>query len=98
MNYLKNQPRGRIPSEWTPPGKQLLDTILDRDPEDDLAGLPPQYYQKEYEETWIGECGEEDSDLAKAAFYQFTSRDEDTMMVRTCMYGATIVFLSVPIY
>ena len=92
VNYLKNQPRGRIPSEWTPAGKQLLDTILDRH-EDELSGLPPQYNLKEYEETWMGECGEEDSDLARAAFYQFTSRDEDTLMVRTYVYGATAICL-----
>lgn len=29
----------------------------------------------------MGECGGEDTELARAAFYQFTSRDEDTLMV-----------------
>ncbi len=76
-------------------GKQLLNTILDRttsdnnDEDDDDSeeervgggGLPPQHFLKGYEETWIHECHGEDSPLARSAFYQFTSRDEDTLMV-----------------
>ena len=80
VNYLKNQPRGRIPSEWTDAGKNLLHAILDRRDDDD-EGLPPEHNMKGYEETWIGECRGEDTPLARAAFYQFTSRDEDTLMV-----------------
>ena len=80
VNYLMNQPRGRIPSEWTLAGKTLLYTILDRREEDD-EGLPPLHHKKGYEDTWLGECHGEDTELAKAAFYQFTSRDEDTLMV-----------------
>ena len=80
VNYLMNQPRGRIPSEWTYAGKTLLYTILDRREEDD-EGLPPLRHKKGYEDTWLGECRGEDTALAKAAFYQFTSRDEDTLMV-----------------
>lgn len=75
-----NQPRGRIPSEWTDAGKRLLHAMLDRRDDDD-EGLPPQHSKKGYEETWMGECGGEDTPLARAAFYQFTSRDEDTLMV-----------------
>lgn len=82
INYLKNQPRGRIPSEWTDAGKKLLKTILDH-PEDDIdeSGLPPRYHLKTFEDTWMGECGGEDTELARAAYFQFTSRDEDTLMV-----------------
>lgn len=79
VNYLKNQPRGRIPDEWTDAGKQLLHTILDSRENDDEGLQPPT--EKSYEETWIGECKGEDTPLARAAFYQFTSRDEDTLMV-----------------
>lgn len=79
VNYLKNQPRGRIPDEWTDAGKQLLNTILDSRENDDEGLQPPT--EKSYEETWIGECKGEDTPLARAAFYQFTSRDEDTLMV-----------------
>lgn len=80
VNYLMNQPRGRIPSEWTDAGKLLLSAILDRRDDDD-EGLPPQHFLKGFEETWIGECRGEDTPLARAAFYQFTSRDEDSLMV-----------------
>ena len=45
------------------------------------GGLPPQHNLKGYEETWIHECHGEDTPLARSAFYQFTSRDEDTLMV-----------------
>ena len=95
VNYLKNQPGGRIPSEWTMAGKQLLYTILDRpnnsvlrnnddeseDDEQGVGGLPPHNHLKGYEETWIQECHGADTPMARAAFYQFTSRDEDTLMV-----------------
>jgi len=82
VNYLMNQPRGRIPSEWTDAGKRLLRTILDRgDDDDDEGRLPPRHFLKGFEETWIGECRGEDTPLARAAFYQFTSRDEDSLMV-----------------
>ena len=80
VNYLKNQPRGLIPSEWSEVGTKLLREILDLEGEDEQAGLPPEEYKKDYKDTWIGECGGEDTDLAKAAYYQFTSRDEDTLM------------------
>lgn len=80
VRYLKNQPRGRIPSEWTTAGRHLLYTLLDRHDDDD-EGLPPVKDSKGYKTTWLTECGGEDTDLAKAAFYQFTSRDEDTLMV-----------------
>jgi len=43
--------------------------------------LPPQQNLRGYEETWLQECRGEDTPLARAAFYQFTSRDEDTLMV-----------------
>lgn len=70
-------------------GKQLLNAILDRTPNNnnnnheskEENGLPPQQHLKGYEETWIQECHGEDTPLARAAFYQFTSRDEDTLMV-----------------
>jgi hypothetical protein len=88
INYLKNQPRGRIPSEWTEAGKQLLNTILDRrttnsnsNDDSEGGGLPPQQNLKGYEDTWLQECRGDDTPLARAAFYQFTSRDEDTLMV-----------------
>ena len=84
VNYLKNQPKGRIPSEWTPAGKALIETILDRkgNAEGDDSGLPPGDGQKgTYEETWLDFCHGEDTDLARAAYFQFTSRDEDTLMV-----------------
>ncbi|KAL7547795.1 hypothetical protein ACHAWF_011067 [Thalassiosira exigua] len=86
INYLKNQPRGRIVDDWSKEGKELLNLILGNDSftADDttrVTGLPPHYRQKNFEETWVRGCGGEDTELARAAFYQFTSRDEDTLMV-----------------
>ena len=84
VKYLLNQPRGRIPSEWTHAGKNLLNTILGKKMEGDILmeeGLPPNFFRKGFQETWIDECGGEDTPLARAAYYQFTSRDEDTLMV-----------------
>eukprot|EP00571_Detonula_confervacea_P014899 CAMPEP_0172306364 /NCGR_PEP_ID=MMETSP1058-20130122/7441_1 /TAXON_ID=83371 /ORGANISM="Detonula confervacea, Strain CCMP 353" /LENGTH=540 /DNA_ID=CAMNT_0013018219 /DNA_START=146 /DNA_END=1768 /DNA_ORIENTATION=- len=83
VNYLKNQPRGRIPAEWTDAGKQLLQTIQSKNGQDDESSnaLPPKGNLKSFEETWIEECKGEDTPLARAAYYQFTSRDEDTLMV-----------------
>ncbi|KAL3781896.1 hypothetical protein HJC23_004081 [Cyclotella cryptica] len=84
VNYLMNQPRGRIISEWSEKGKKLLYSMLDKewDEEDNtwIGGLPPKFV-KSYEEVWLDWCKGEDTPLAKAAFYQFTSRDEDTLMV-----------------
>ena len=85
INYLMNQPRGRLISEWTSQGKKFLSEMLnkkwDEDDEEWVGGLPPKFV-KSYEEVWLEWCKGEDTPLAKAAFYQFTSRDEDTLMVR----------------
>ena len=79
INYLKNQPRGRIPSEWTDAGKHLLRAILDHeDLFDDESGLPTSAVD-DFRDIWIEECRGEDTPLARTAFYQFTSRDEDTL-------------------
>lgn len=43
--------------------------------------LPPKVSMNDYHDTWIEECDGEDTELARAAFYQFLSRDEDTLMV-----------------
>ena len=75
-----NQPRGRIPSEWTLAGINLLRAILGHDGNAD-GGLPPNGFRKGFEEVYLKECKGEDTPLARAAFYQFTSRDEDTLMV-----------------
>ena len=41
--------------------------------------LPPKVSMNDYHDTWIEECDGEDTELARAAFYQFLSRDEDTL-------------------
>ena len=83
INYLLNQPRGRIPGEWTAAGKGLLKVILGHDMlfnDEPGVGLPPRgTFLKDYEETWLRECKGEDTELARAAYFQFTSRDEDTL-------------------
>ena len=78
INYLKDQPAGRIPSEWSEDGKELLATILDQDGK---AGLPPFDALDRFEQEWMGQCKGEDTPLARSAFFQFTSRDEDNLMV-----------------
>lgn len=82
VNYLKDQPRGRLPNEWSAAGKELLRRILDHEvlfDDRDGHGLPPKEQMKDFEEVWMGQCGGEDTELARQAFYQFTSRDEDTL-------------------
>jgi len=44
-------------------------------------GLPPQSRIMAFEDVYLDECGGEDTTLARQAFHQFTSRDEDTLMV-----------------
>lgn len=78
INYLKNQPDGRIPSEWSVVGKKLLRKISDQDRH---IGLPPYDALDRFEEQWMNECNGEDTPLARSAFFQFTSRDEDNLMV-----------------
>jgi len=78
INYLKNQPAGRIPSEWSEAGKELLTKILDQK---EGEGLPPYEALDRFEEEWLGICRGEDTPLARAAFFQLTSRDEDGLMV-----------------
>ena len=78
INYLKNQPRGRLPAEWTTAGKALLTNILDQNGN---AGLPPFDALNRYERQWLNKCEGEDTELARAAFFQLTSRDEDSLMV-----------------
>jgi len=79
INYLKNQPAGRIPSEWSKAGKELLIQILDQ--REDHEGLPPYNVLDRYEREWLGQCQGEDTPLARAAFFQLISRDEDGLMV-----------------
>ena len=95
INYLKHQPRGLLPAEWSDAGRKLLEETIQghspqvSDSESDnkrwrkphKGGLPPENHLKEFIDTYVGECGGEDTPLARAAFYQFTSRDEDTLMV-----------------
>ena len=78
INYLKNQPDGRIPSEWSVVGKKLLRKISDQDRN---IGLPPYNALDRFEEQWMEKCNGEDTPLARSAFFQFTSRDEDNLMV-----------------
>lgn len=70
-------------NEWSDAGKDLLKKVLNHDEfMDDMKGpmaLPPRNAMKDYEDTWLKECEGEDTELAKAAFFQFTSRDEDTL-------------------
>ena len=73
INYLINQPAGRIPSEWSQAGKDLLTTIID--------DLPPYGALDRYERDWLQTCKGEDTPLAKQAYFQLTSRDEDGLMV-----------------
>jgi len=80
INYLKNQPAGRIPSEWSAEGKQLLRKVLNQE-ERKKGRLPPFDALDRFERVWMEECEGEDTPLARAAFFQFTSRDEDTLMV-----------------
>eukprot|EP00986_Skeletonema_menzelii_P000608 scaffold167_cov140-Skeletonema_menzelii.AAC.6 len=77
INYMKNQPDGRIPSEWSKVGKKLLRKILDQDR---TIGLPPFNALYRFEQTWMNKCNGEDTPLARSAFFQFTSRDEDNLM------------------
>lgn len=98
INYLKNQPKGRLPAEWSDAGKKFLEEVIqghnrwggseDGDWKqikegkiEPKTGLPPLYNLKDFMETYVGECGGDDTELARQAFYQFTSRDEDTLMV-----------------
>ena len=46
-----------------------------------ISGLPPYYHPADFEDVYIEKCGGEDTEFAPAAFYQLTSRDEDTLMV-----------------
>ena len=78
VNYLKNQPNGHIPSEWSESGKKLLRKILDQE---NSIGLPPLNALNNFENVWMEECGFEDTPLARSAFFQFSSRDEDNLMV-----------------
>mmetsp|Transcript_19707 Transcript_19707/g.29401 ORF Transcript_19707/g.29401 Transcript_19707/m.29401 type:complete len:483 (-) Transcript_19707:878-2326(-) len=78
INYLKNQPDGRIPSEWSVVGKKLMRKILHQDR---YVGLPPFNALYRFEEKWMKECNGEDTPLARSAFFQFTARDEDNLMV-----------------
>ena len=80
INNLKNQPDGRIPSEWSAVGKNLLRKILNQDRNVGLR-LPPYDALDRFEEEWMKECNGEDTPLARSAFFQFTSRDEDNLMV-----------------
>ena len=83
INYLKNQPRGRNPDEWTPAGKDLLRNILNHDilfEDPKGVGLPPGAFDLfDYQERWLEMCQGADTELARAAYSQFTSRDEDTL-------------------
>ncbi len=79
IHYLKNQPAGRIPSEWSKAGKDLLIQILDQNEEHE--GLPPYDALDRYEFEWLGQCNGEDTPLARAAYFQLISRDEDGLMV-----------------
>mmetsp|Transcript_18599 Transcript_18599/g.39007 ORF Transcript_18599/g.39007 Transcript_18599/m.39007 type:complete len:552 (+) Transcript_18599:217-1872(+) len=83
VKYLLNQPKGRIPSEWTLEGKQLLRFVLGQGViEDSIAlDLQPRIFNEGYERIWLDECKGEDNPMARAAYYQLTTRDEDTLMV-----------------
>ena len=85
IKYLKNQPQGRLPAEWSDAGTKFLhDVIQDIKTNEDgelISGLPPYYHPADFEDVYIEKCGGEDTELARAAFYQLTSRDEDTLMV-----------------
>jgi hypothetical protein len=73
INYLKNQPAGRIPSEWSESGKHLLRRILDQ--EEGKVGLPPYDALDRFEQIWMKECRGEDTPLARAAFFRMIQRN-----------------------
>ena len=93
---MLNQPRGRIPQDWTVGGMRLLDVITNKeqlqqhDQQHDqqqhdndgriLNRLPPTYKTTDFQQ-WLDECNGEDTPLSRHAVYQYISRDEDTLLI-----------------
>ena len=81
VNYLLHQPTGRLVDEWSDAGKALLNEMLGHNGVEPNDGLPPQSRLMGFEDVYLRECQGEDTPLARQAFHQFTSRDEDSLMV-----------------
>ncbi|KAL7453656.1 LOW QUALITY PROTEIN: hypothetical protein ACHAWC_006453, partial [Mediolabrus comicus] len=96
IRYMLNQPRGRIPQDWTVGGMRLLDVITNKEhfqqhdqeqqQHDDNDGgrimnrLPPTYKTTDFQQ-WLDECNGEDTPLSRHTVYQYISRDEDTLLI-----------------
>ena len=78
VRYLLSQDRGVLPGEWTQAGKDFFAEVLGRD------ALPPHedLWRNQFEKEWLERCSADDDDeMARAAYWLFVSRDEDSLMV-----------------
>lgn len=74
--YLRSQPRGKIPSDWSDVGKDLLKQVLggDKLPPDDVTDLGGLWQQLCYQGAPI-------DDLAQQALMEFHARADDNFLV-----------------
>jgi hypothetical protein len=73
--YLNGEPDGQIPSSWSPPGKKLLQDIL----QDRMYPVAPVAW---ITEDWYGRCGGDPRDKisAKAAMLVVQRADDEIMI------------------
>lgn len=77
-NYLRQQPRGKLPSDWSEAGKQLLLQVI-RDDND----LPPDH-AVDMLELWREQCGvvgDDDIALQELAVLEHVLRSDDENLV-----------------
>lgn len=81
--YLLNQPRGQIPSGWSPAGQALLRRLLGGT--DEYYQMPPQYAFTWLEVDWYTYCGGDRDDplLAHAALMVIQRGDDEVMVPST---------------
>mmetsp|Transcript_22156 Transcript_22156/g.33493 ORF Transcript_22156/g.33493 Transcript_22156/m.33493 type:complete len:396 (+) Transcript_22156:126-1313(+) len=75
--YLKSQPRGKIPSDWSAPGKDLLNEVLGED------ALPPDYATGLID-FWQHSCayqGAQIGPLEQQALVEYHSRADDQFLI-----------------
>ncbi|GKY96146.1 hypothetical protein MPSEU_000574600 [Mayamaea pseudoterrestris] len=81
VNYLKNQPRGQLPADWSEAGQDLLKMLMGYESNKEFALLPPESSFDWLKEDWRVRCGRRGDDVSSLAYYTYVQRSSDQVLV-----------------
>mmetsp|Transcript_9911 Transcript_9911/g.13076 ORF Transcript_9911/g.13076 Transcript_9911/m.13076 type:complete len:497 (-) Transcript_9911:357-1847(-) len=81
VNYLKDQPRGQLPSHWSRQGKALLLKVLGEDDQDSYHELLPPGFVVGLVDGWKANCDGGDDEFEQHVFLMVLQRGWDEILI-----------------